>query len=291
MRIGLVGAGLMGHGMAVNLLKAGHELTVIAHRNRAPIDDLVSRGAREAASLAAMADAVECIILCVTDARVVETVVDELFDHLGDRHLVIDTSTSDPVVTERLAGRLADKGVAFADAPLTGGAEQAEQGVLGAIVGADEQTFHRVKPILEAFCTRIGNFGSVGTGHRAKLINNYLVLAMVAAIADTYNVARKAGIDWALLFDVMKCGSNYSEALRRMVEPALQGDHDGYMFTLHNARKDVDYYLSFADDAGLTSDLAREVMAVYERAVAAGHGDLYLSRMIDPETAGKDADA
>ena len=291
MKVGFIGAGLMGHGMAVNLLNAGHDLTVIAHRNRAPIDDLVAKGASEASSMADLALKSQFIILCVTDAKAVRAVIDQLSDHLTSEHIIIDTSTSDPVVTERLAAELADHGVSFVDAPLTGGTPQAAEGVLGAIVGGDKETFERVKPVLEAFCTRIGHFGPIGSGHRAKLINNYLVLAMVAAIADTYNVARKAGVEWAPLFDVMKCGSNYSEALRRMVEPALDGDHDGYEFTLRNAKKDISYYVSFADDAGLTSDLAKEVMAVYERLVAAGHGDLNMSRMIDPQTAGKDADA
>ena len=289
-KIGFVGVGLMGHGMAANLLKAGYDLTVIAHRNREPVDDLVSRGAREVKSLAEMAGTSNCIILCVTNADVVQSVIDELFDHLTSDHVIIDTSTSDPVVTETLASRLAATGVELADAPLTGGAQQAQEGVLGAIVGGTEETLARIKPVLEAFCVRIGHFGPAGAGHRAKLINNYLVMSMVASIADTFNVARKAGIEWAPLFDVMKCGSNYSEALRRIIEPALEGDLDGYKFTLRNAQKDVGYYLSFTDNAGLTSDLAREVMAVYERSVAEGHGDLFLSRMIDPETAGKDAD-
>jgi 3-hydroxyisobutyrate dehydrogenase-like beta-hydroxyacid dehydrogenase len=290
MKVGFIGVGLMGHGMAENLLNKGHDLTVIAHRNRAPVDDLVSRGATEVASLAGMADTCDCIILCVTDAAAVSRVIDELEPHLNDRHIIIDTSTSDPNVTEAIAARLSGKGIAFADAPLTGGAQQAAEGVLGAIVGASDETFERVRPVLSAFCTRIGHFGPPGAGHRAKLINNYLVLAMTAAIADTYNVARRSGVDWASLFDVMKCGSNYSEALRRMVEPALEGDHDGYLFTLKNALKDVSYYVNFADDRDLTSDLAREVLAVYERSVAAGHGDLYLSRLIDPDTAGRDAD-
>ncbi len=139
MNIGFVGAGLMGHGMALNVLNAGHQLTVIAHRNRTPIDDLVARGAREAADLQELAAASQCIILCVTDAKVVESVIDQLFAHLGQSHLIIDTSTSDPVVSERLTVRLAGKGVGFADAPLTGGAQQAAEGILGAIVGGTDE--------------------------------------------------------------------------------------------------------------------------------------------------------
>ena len=291
MKVGFIGVGLMGHGMAANILKAGYQLTVIAHRNRQPVEDLVSRGATEADSMADLAANAEIIILCVTDSKAVESVIGQLWEHLNDSHTIIDTSTADPVVTEKLARQLAERGIAFADAPLTGGSLQAAEGVLGAIVGGDTETYDRIKPVLETFCSRTAHFGPAGAGHRAKLINNYLVLAMVAAIADTYNVARRAGIDWAPLFEVMKCGANYSEALRKMVEPAIDGDHDGYAFTLSNARKDISYYKSFADEAGLTSDLAREVMAVFDRMVEHGHGDLFMSRMIDPETAGKDADA
>ncbi len=289
MKIGFVGVGLMGHGMASNLLKAGHDLTVIAHRNRKPVDDLVAKGASEAVDLVALAAASECIILCVTDAGVVERVIEELRDHLVPGQLIIDTSTSDPLVTEQLAAELKQRGVDYADCPVTGGPQQAEEGVLGAIIGGDRETFERVKPIVEAFCSRIGHFGPVGAGHRAKLINNYLVLSMVTAIADTFNVARRAGIDWAPLYEVMKCGSNYSEALRRIVEPALDGDMDGYRFSLGNARKDMSYYLQFAEAEGLASDFARETLSIYERLCEEGHGDLFVSRMIDPETAGRNA--
>ncbi|MGI9463353.1 MAG: NAD(P)-dependent oxidoreductase, partial [Aestuariivirgaceae bacterium] len=148
MKIGFIGVGLMGHGMAANVLKAGHDVTVIAHRNRQPVEDLVARGASEVKNLAEMAGACSTIILCVTDAKVVQGVIDDLFDHLAKDHLIIDTSTSDPAVTEKLAARLNAAGIAFADAPLTGGAQQAAEGVLGAIVGGTPEAFERAKPVL-----------------------------------------------------------------------------------------------------------------------------------------------
>ncbi len=283
-RIGFIGAGLMGHGMAANLQKAGHEVTVIAHRNRVPIDDLVSRGASEAGELAELAGRSDCIVLCVSNSQVVEAVTSQLLAHLRPDHVLVDTSTSDPTSTRQVAERVAGTGAAFADAPLTGGAEQAAQGVLGAMVGAEPDVFARIEPVLAAFCSRIAHFGPVGSGHSAKLINNYLVMAMVAAITDTFRVARRCGIDWGQLFEVMKCGSNYSEALRRIVEPALEGDFDGYQFTVDNALKDISYYVSFAEQRLLVSGMARQTREFFADAAAQGHGDLMLSRLIDPDT-------
>lgn len=289
-RVGFVGVGLMGHGMAANLLKAGHDLTVIAHRNREPVEDLVGRGAHEASSLAELAGLVEVIVLCVTGTPVVEQVMAELRGHLHDTHLIIDTSTSDPTSTERLAAELHRDGVELVDAPLTGGAQQAAEGVLCAMVGAHDAAFERAEEILSAFCSRVIHFGGPGAGHRAKLINNYLVMAMVVAITDTYCVARHAGVDWSKLYGAMKFGSNYSEALRRIMEPALGGDFDGYKFTVQNALKDISYYTAFADQHRLTSGLAREVESYLAKAVADGHGDQMLSRLIDPATGDRDAE-
>ena len=289
-RIGFVGVGLMGHGMAGNLLKAGYDLAVIAHSNRVPVDDLVEKGAREVMSFAEMARATDCIFMCVSNSSVVEQVIDELLPYLRQSQLIIDASTADPSSTKNVASQLAEKGVAFADAPLTGGPDQAAAGVLGAMVGADEDTFRRAEPILSAFCSRVVHFGPPGTGHGAKLINNYLVMAMVAAITDTYRVARRTDVDWVKLFEVMKCGSNYSEALRRIVEPALEGDFGGYKFTVDNALKDMSYYNKFADSHDVASDLACNVEAFFKAAVEQGHGDLLLSHLIDPASGDSNAE-
>lgn len=281
-RIGFIGVGLMGHGMAANVLRAGGGLAVIAHRNRAPVADLVGQGAHEAKTYAELAARSDTIILCVTNTPAVEQVVHALRDHLEPHHLIIDTSTSDPASTERLSQELQSRGIEFADAPLTGGAQQAAEGVLCAMVGARDHVFGRAESALSAFCSSVIHFGPPGSGHRAKLINNYLVMAMVVAITDTYRVARRADVDWGKLFGAMKFGSNYSEALRRILEPALEGDFDGYKFTVANALKDISYYTNFADQRQLTSDFAREVERYLEQAVADGHGDLMLSRLIDP---------
>src|SRR3712207_1123034 len=143
MRIGFIGAGLMGRGVVLNLMKAGHEVRVIAHRNRAPIEELVGRGAREASSLEELAQGTEIIMLCLTTSTVVAKVVGELTPFLKSGQILIDTGTSDPEATRRLAHQLAAIGVGFADAPMTGGPAQAEAAQVGIMLGADETVHAR----------------------------------------------------------------------------------------------------------------------------------------------------
>ena len=202
MHVGLIGAGMMGHGMAANLLRHGHQVTVIAHRNRAPVEDLVAKGAREAHSLQEIAQA-EVILLCVTTSKVVEETIRQLKPHLRTGQIILDAGTSAPAATKKLAHELANLGVAYADIPLTGGPEQAEQGVLGVLCGATPETFARISPLLACFATTIRHFGPPGSGHTAKLISNYLVTGMVALVAEAFGAARASTIDWKDLYEVM----------------------------------------------------------------------------------------
>lgn len=281
MHVGLIGAGMMGHGMAANLLKAGHQVTVIAHRNRAPVENLVAKGAHEATSLAEIAQA-EVILLCVTTSKVVEDTIRQLKPHLRTGQIIMDAGTSAPAATKELAHGLADLGVAYADIPLTGGPEQAEQGALGVLCGATPETFARIQPLLACFATTIRHFGPPGSGHTAKLISNYLVTGMVALVAEAFGAARAATIDWKDLYEVMLNGSGNSGVLRKMVEPALKGDFDGYRFALANAAKDIGYYAELAEGLGCNSKLTESVAEVFARAVETGHGGRNVSHLLDP---------
>jgi 3-hydroxyisobutyrate dehydrogenase-like beta-hydroxyacid dehydrogenase len=283
MQIGFIGAGLMGHGMAANLLKAGHGVTVVAHRNRAPVEDLVQRGARKADGLGELAKQSEIIMICVSNSKVVQEVLDGLRPHLAAGQIIVDMGTSDPAVNRRIAADLQGQGIAFAEAPVMGGPDQAAAAELGALVGAEPETFERIRPILEAFCASISHVGPVGSGQTAKLICNYLGLGMAALIADAFTVARKAEIDWSKLYEALLRGSTNSGALRRIMEPALKGDFDGHAFSIANAHKDLTYYTALAEEGGFSSGLAKETMAVLDKAVAEGHGEKRLSRLLDPK--------
>jgi 3-hydroxyisobutyrate dehydrogenase-like beta-hydroxyacid dehydrogenase len=274
--IGFIGAGLMGRGMAHNLLKHGHAVRVIAHRKRDAIEGLIARGAVEAAGLGALACGADIIMLCVSDSRAVEDVLARLEPHLVAGQTVIDCGTSEPASTERIAKNLAARGIHFADAPLAGGTQQAEAGTLGVLLGCDEHVRPKIEPVLKAFASTIRHFGPPGSGHRAKLFNNYLVMGMIALVAETYTGARKAGIDWSDLYAVMLNGSANSGVLRKMVEPALQGDFEGYQFSLANVLKDVQYFRGLGNPSELSAAIERFFLA-------AGHGGLNASRLLDPD--------
>lgn len=281
MHVGVIGAGMMGHGMAANLLKHGHQVSVIAHRNRGPVDDLIAKGASEATRLEDIARA-DVILLCVTTSKVVEETIARLKPHLRRGQIILDAGTSAPEATKRLAHELDGLGIGYADIPLTGGPEQAEQGVLGVLCGASDETFTRIQPLLSCFATTIRHFGPPGSGNTAKLISNYLVTGMVALVSEAFGAARKAQIDWKDLYEVMLNGSGNSGVLRKMVEPALKGDFDGYRFALANAAKDISYYAELAENLGIRTQLTESVAEVFARAVESGHGGRNVSHLLDP---------
>ena len=281
MRIGFIGAGLMGHGMVLNLLKGGHEVHVIAHRNRAPIEDLLSKGAREAGSLDKIAHTSGCIVVCLSSSKIVEETVAALKPGLRFGQIIIDAGTSEPESTRRLAGELAALGVAYADAPMTGGPEQAANAELGVLCGASPETFSRILPVLSCFASTIRHMGPVGSGHAAKLISNFLVTGMIALVTQAFGAARKADIDWRNLYDVMLNGSGNSGVLRKMVAPALDGDFEGYRFSLANAAKDIGYFKSLASGLGMETSLVGAVEDVFSAAIAKGHGQKNVSHLLD----------
>ena len=282
MQTGLIGAGLMGHGLAANLLKHGHGVTVIAHRNRDPVVDLVARGATEAKDFIQMAQEASIILLCLPESRAVEDTINLLRPNLRPRHILIDTGTSNPDTTRRLARELAHMGVGYADAPLTGGPEQAAAGELGVLCGADAKTFAAIMPILKCFATTVRHAGPTGSGHVAKLVSNYLVTGMIALVAQAFGAARKAQIDWRDLYEAMLNGSGNSGVLRKMVAPALEGDFDGYRFSIANAAKDIGYYADMAEKLGCGGPLTAAVAGVFANAVETGHGGRNVSHLLDP---------
>ncbi len=282
-RIGFVGAGIMGHGMASCLLRAGYPLQVVAHRNRKPIEDLVANGATEAENLEELASSSDVIILCVSNSDVVAEVVSDLTPHFRAGMVLVDTGTSNPTSTEQVARQLADLHVDFVEAPVTGGVTQAAAGELGALVGADEVTYAQIHPLLETFCAKVHHFGPPGAGNRAKLLNNYMVMGLIALVTETFTKADQANVDWQKLYDVVICGSADSGALRRIIGNALEGNFRGYVFDVKGALKDINYFCEMAETMDGKSPLATAIQQVFEKAHAEGHGDRLVSELLSPE--------
>jgi 3-hydroxyisobutyrate dehydrogenase-like beta-hydroxyacid dehydrogenase len=278
MRIGFIGAGLMGHGMVQGLLKAGHQVTIIAHENRKPIEDLIKQGASETAELRILVQNCDFIFLCLSNSTTVSSVVSSMKPHLTEGQTIIDTGTSRPETTGLLAAELANLGIAYADAPLTGGPEQAAKAELGVLCGASPETFAQIEPLLSCFATTIRHMGPVGSGHVAKLISNFLVTGMIALVTEAFTTARDAGIDWRSLYEAMLNGSGNSGVLRKMVEPALEGNFDGYKFSLDNALKDIGYYKDLASEIAM----AKAVEGVFSAAVKQGLGRQNVSQLLKP---------
>ncbi|MFN0193674.1 MAG: NAD(P)-dependent oxidoreductase [Aestuariivirga sp.] len=281
MRIGLIGAGLMGRGMAASLLAHGHEVAFTVHRNRDGLDALTAKGAREVKGAAGLAAASDVILICVTTSNIVEQQIEALKPHLRNGMIVLDAGTSLPEVTRRIAGDLVGIGVSYADIPLTGGPDQAARGELGVLCGADDHTFKTIESLLKSIATTVRHMGPVGSGHTAKLISNFLVTGMAALVAQSFAAARAAGLEWKPLYEAMLNGSGNSGVLRKMVEPALSGDFDGYKFSVANAAKDIGYYRDLAAELGCDGDLAEAVALVFVKALETGDGGRCVSQMLN----------
>ncbi len=286
-RIGFIGVGLMGHGIAKNLVTKGFPLTVRAHRNRGPVDDLIAKGAKEAKTTAEVTRASDIVFLCVTGAPQVEENVfgaDGIASVAREGLIVIDTSTSEPATTNKTREALAKLGVKFIDAPLARTPVEAELGKLNIMVGADDATFAEIKPVLSAFCENIFHAGPAGHGIILKLINNFIAQAICAATAEACAAAAKSGLSIKKLHEVISAGAVNSGLFQMLVGKMLEsGDLTGLKFTLVNAAKDVRYYTHFTESMMIPSTMGEAVHQSLVTANALGFGDKYVASLIEAQ--------
>ncbi len=268
-QIGFVGLGLMGHGMANNIVTKGYPLTVTAHRNRTAVEDLITRGATEA-SLEDLAATSTIIFLTLPGSPQVSETVARMAPHLRRGSVVVDCSTSDPTVTERLATDLAAKGIHFADAPLSRTPKEAWEGTLDCMVGADKEVFVRIRPVIATWAAKIVHIGGVGDGHRMKLLNNFLSLGYAAIYAETLALANKVGISTATFDSVIRGGRMDCGFYQTFMGYALEGNREAHRFTLSNALKDLRYLESMANAATVITTMASAAKNSFAGAVAQG---------------------
>jgi 3-hydroxyisobutyrate dehydrogenase-like beta-hydroxyacid dehydrogenase len=282
--IGLIGAGLMGHGIGKNLLAKGFRLTVMAHRNRTRIDDLISKGAKEVNSPNALAKACDAVILCVTGTPEVEQAVYGEYGLLGavrDGFIIADCSTAIPDSTVKIAADVAAKGGRFIDTPMTRTPKEAEAGKLGLMIAGDKDALARMRPALETFADTIVYAGEVGAAHRLKLVNNFLAIGHAALAAEAITVATKAGIDMTALRDIVMAGGAASTMFGRLINVPLHDDDSHAQFAIRNARKDLRYYTNMTETLPVASFLAETVHQLYVVAESRGYGERFVPRMID----------
>ncbi len=261
-KIGMIGIGMMGHGIASNLLKHGHHLTVLEHPGNQALDALLAAGVHTCRSAKALASQVEVLILCVTGSPQVEAVLmgeDGVLQGMRPGTLIIDCSTAIPTSTEKLAQRVIAQGGQFLDSPMTRTPKEAAEGRLNLLVGGDPELFETCKPLLSCFAENIVHAGPIGAGHRMKLLHNYVSLGMVTLLAEAAACAQRSGVDAQTFVDVLAMGGGWGAPLERLKPYLLDVDHSGLRFSMANALKDLTYYNEMAQDAQADHTVAAAV--------------------------------
>ena len=281
--IGMIGIGLMGHGIASNIVRHGHALTVLEHLGNQPLDALKAAGARSVADIAALAQASQVVILCVTGSPQVEAILmgeGGLVAAMRPGTIVIDCSTAIPTSTQKMAEAVQRAGGRFLDAPMTRTPKEAAEGRLNLLVGGDADLFAQCRPLLACFAENITHTGGVSTGHSMKLLHNYVSLGSVALIAEAAACAQRAGVPGEVFVDVLAKGGGGGVALERLRPFITQQDPNSLRFAMSNAQKDLGYYAEMAEGMQAAQAIADAVLATYAQAVAQGGAQRYVPELV-----------
>lgn len=279
-KVGMIGVGLMGHGIALNVVSKGWALRFLEHAGNQPTQDLVEKGAVAVKDLRDLARASDIIILCVSGTPQVEAVLlgdNGILAHIRPGTIIIDCSTAIPTSTEVVAKAVVAAGGDFIDAPMTRTPLEAEQGRLNLLIGGDQAIFDEVRPLLETFAENLFYAGPPGSGHKLKLLHNFVSLGFVALLGEAAACAQKSGIPADVLVNVLSKGGGYGAALERVAPFLLEGDSSRMKFAVSNAHKDLSYYNTMAQDQDSPHHIAAGVKAAMTTLMDAGLGDTYLS--------------
>jgi 3-hydroxyisobutyrate dehydrogenase-like beta-hydroxyacid dehydrogenase len=282
-RIGFIGLGNMGSGMAANLLAKGWPLTVFAHRSREALERLVEDGATEAATPRDLALASDVVIVCVTGSPQVEQVLKGADGLLaaGKELFIIDCSTSNPAITTQLATELAAQGSILVDAPLARTPKEAAEGTLDVMIGGSAASVARARPILEAFAARIIHTGPTGSGHTMKLLNNFLSMGYATIYSEALALAAKAGLTPQVFDSVIRGSRMDCGFYQAFFEFVLYRNANAQRFAMVNALKDMSYLASFAQSASIANPIGAAVRNSFATAVATGHGEEFVPALSD----------
>jgi 4-hydroxybutyrate dehydrogenase/sulfolactaldehyde 3-reductase len=280
---GFIGLGHMGEGMARQLQSKGHKLAVYDVRNE-PVEGLVSMGAENAGSVAGVAKASDVIVTMLPASADVEQVVlgpDGVLANGREGQLVMDMSTVDPETSDKLARELAKAGIGFVDAPVGRLASHAWAGESLFMVGASDDDFARVKPLLEAMGTTIYHCGGPGTGTRTKLVNNFLTIGLCQMNAEVLTLSQAFGLDLETTFGVLNGTTGTNGQLKvAYANKVLKGDTEpGFRVTL--AHKDMSLICNAANAVNAPVPLAASVRESLSLAKAGGYAERDFSSALD----------
>jgi 3-hydroxyisobutyrate dehydrogenase-like beta-hydroxyacid dehydrogenase len=279
-RVGMVGLGNMGGRIARRIRDAGYAVSGFDADA-----DAVARSEVEAEdSLASLAGHTDVLFLSLPDSTVIEKVAygdDGLESSVRPGQTVVDLSTADPASSMRIHADLAAKGVEFLDAGISGGAAAAEKGTLAIMVGGSADALAAIDAILATFATNVYHMGAAGSGHTAKLLNNFLNAISLAATAEVMVAGRAAGLDLAKLLGVLNHSSGVNFATQNRFPKIIEGDYLEGGLTSELMAKDVRLYLGLLRQLGVTSFTGPSCLGTFDMATALGYGKQISNRVVD----------
>lgn len=286
LKVGFIGLGMMGRGMAQHVLAKGHQVGLLlrSQDSEARCADLLLAGAKGLATSAQVAAMADVLIICVTGSPEVEEVMlaqHGVLEGIKAGCVVVDCSTSQPDSTRHLAAAIAAKGAQFLDAALTGTPKHAQEGQLNLLVGGDKTVLERVRPVFELFAKNIFYCGEVGAGHTAKLLHQFVVLGNAAILAEAFSCAKKTGVNLEVLCDVIDSGGANSTAFQRLRPYVLEGNDQMFRFSIGNAHKDMRYYARMTGEARAVSYLGDAVHNTYTVATNLGYTPKFIPHLIN----------
>lgn len=264
--VGMIGIGMMGFGIATNIAKHGYQLVLLEHPGNQPLDTLITAGAIAVKNIPAVAAKADIVLLCVTGTPEVEDVLfraDGLLSTMRAGTTIIDCSTAIPSSTERIAAAVIQAGGRFIDAPMTRTPKEAYEGRLNLIVGGDQQVYQQCLPLLQSFAENITFAGPVGSGHRLKLLHNYVSLGFSAVLAEAAACSARAHVNPAALIEVLSKGGGAGVILDRLRPFIEHGDSSSFRFAISNALKDMSYYDTMATELGANHITASAIRKTY----------------------------
>lgn len=267
--VGMIGIGMMGHGIATNVIKKGWPLAVLEHPGNQPLDTLKAAGARTFQRAADLAAASDIIILVLTGSPQVEAVLTGeggVLQGLRPGTIVIDCSTAVPASTQRMARAVEAAGGRFLDTPMTRTPKEAAEGRLNLLVGGDAALLEECRPLLSCFAENITHAGPVGAGHSMKLLHNFVSLGFITLLSEAAACAAHHGVAPEVFLDVLGKGGGGGAALERVRPYLMSRDVSGLRFSVANACKDLGYYNTMATEAGSDTAVAAAVQATLDRA-------------------------
>lgn len=274
MKIAFIGMGTMGAPMALNLLKAGHDVTV-HNRTRDREVTVADAGAKRAESPQAASAEAEVIITCVSDTADVEAVVlgeQGIIEGANPGAVVVDMSTISPVATRHIAEVLAEKEIHMVDAPVSGGSEGAQKGTLSIMVGGEAAIVEKVRPVLLAMGKTVTHIGKIGSGQLTKAINQIIVAGTYWAVAEGMALGMKADLDMERVVQAVGGGAAGSWGLTNRSGNMIENNYPlGFRVRLH--RKDLNIALEAARELGVTIPIAAYVEQIETGLISQGYGD------------------